>query len=179
MTTKTVPTKNYIDKEALQTALVEYQKVVKKHAKSGTEPPSPPNYIGHCILQICTRLSGRYNFADYSYRDLFIGEAIERCVMAIKTFDPKKSKSNAFNYFTMVAFRAMQKVINTEKHQNYIKHKYFADTFLSTGNITDESRMPHDVQDDDYTNRIIAEWEEKMLKKKQKEGPKGNAKKKK
>jgi hypothetical protein len=159
---------NYINNADLLVAIVEHQKAVKKHEKAGTIPPPPPDYIGKCILQICNKLSTRYNFVDYSYRDLFVGEAIERCVMAIRTFDAKKT-THAFNYLTMVAFRAMQKVINVEKHQNYIKHKYFASTFASPGNLEGE---PHDVQDDDYTNRIISEYEEKLQAKKNKEGPK-------
>ena len=88
--------------------------------------------------------------------------------MAIKTFNPKKT-DKAFNYLTMVAYRAMQKVINVEKHQNYIKHKYFASTMASTGNI---DGMAHDVQDNEYTTRIITDYEDKLTAKKQKEGPK-------
>jgi hypothetical protein len=156
---------NYINNADLLAAIVAYQKLVRKHAKAKTEPPPPPDYIGKCILQICTRLSTRYNFVDYSYRDLFVGEAIERCVMAIKTFNPKKT-DKAFNYLTMVAYRAMQKVINVEKHQNYIKHKYFASTMINTGNI---DGMQHDVQDNEYTTRIISEYEDKLQDKKNKE----------
>lgn len=156
---------NYINNTDLLEAITKYQKLVRKHKKDGTEAPPPPDYIGKCILQICTRLSTRYNFVDYSYRDLFVGEAIERCVMAIKTFNPKKT-DKAFNYLTMVAYRAMQKVINVEKHQNYIKHKYFAATITSPGNI---DGMSHDIQDNEYTTRIITEYEDKLEAKKQKE----------
>ena len=155
--------KNYINNDDLYAAICTYQKLVRKCVREKTEPPPPPDYIGKCILQICNRLSTRYNFVDYSYRDLFVGEAVERCVMAIKTFNPKKT-DKAFNYLTMVAYRAMQKVINVEKHQNYIRQKYLMSTIPNAGNV---DGMPHDIQDNDYAIRIISEYEDKLAKKKE------------
>ena len=151
-------TKNYINNEDLMKAIINHQTLCKKHKKEERTPPTPSDYIGKCILDICNRLSTRYNFINYSYRDMMVGEATERCIKAINNFDIKKS-NKAFTYLTYVAFHAMQHVINIEKHQNYIKHKHS----MTVTSRENPDGLPHDTARNEVSDRIIAEYEEKML----------------
>lgn len=104
-------------------------------------------------MKICHGLSTRYNFVNYSYRDLFVSEAQERCIMAIKTFNLEKS-DKAFTYLTYVAFHAMQKVINDEKKYNYTKHKYFQSQYTMSEDMANQEL-------NEVSDRIIDEFETK------------------
>jgi len=94
-----------------------------------------PNYIGECILLICTKLSFSPNFINYSYREDMIADAIENCIRYINNFKPvltkadqndpnRVKKSNPFSYFTMYAYNAFIRRIEKEKGVQRIKAKY-------------------------------------------------------
>ena len=85
------------------------------------------NYIGECIVKICTNLSYSNNFIGYTYRDEFIEDAIENCIKYIKSFDPNKSK-HAFTYFSKVAYYAFLRRLKKEKEEQRVKFKMMSDS---------------------------------------------------
>lgn len=102
---------------------VEFTKKISEFAKAKADDETMtlrihPNgdYIGHCIMEICTNLAKLANFCNYTYKDEMISDAIENCVKACKNFDPEKS-SNAFGYFTQIASWAFIRRIQKEKKQ--------------------------------------------------------------
>jgi hypothetical protein len=152
---------NYINNGDLVLSIVEWQKSCEGLDKD--DWPILPDYIGKAILMIAGKLGSRGNFSGYSYRDEMVSDAIESCLKAVKNFDaalvgPKTGKiNNAFNYLSMVAFRAMQRRIIVEKAANATKHKNFLHHHILDG---------LDASDTEVSNRIIAEFEEKHLQKK-------------
>lgn len=120
-----LPKNMYVDNKALLACLETYHEEKKARAEAGLPEPQKPEFAGKCIIDVCERLSTRWNFVNYTYRDELVGEAITNCTLAIDCFDPKKSRY-PFTYLTIVAFRAMVRTILREKKQNYIKHKNMA-----------------------------------------------------
>ena len=158
---------NYINNADLVVSIVEWQNSCEGLDKK--DWPILPDYIGRAILLIANKLGTRGNFSGYSYRDEMISDAIESCLKAVKNFDatlvgPKTGKiNNAFNYLSMVAFRAMQRRIIVEGAANATKHKNFLHHHILDG---------LDASDTEVSNRIIAEFEEKHLQKKLTKEPK-------
>lgn len=134
---------NYVDNKKFLKVLVDYKKDVKSAEKSGSPKPPIPEYIGECLLLIANRLATRPNFINYTYKDEFVGDAMENCFTYLLNFNPKKSK-NPFAYFTQIIYFAFLRRIRREKMQLYIKHKtlvncYFDDTLTT--------KLRHDNQD--------------------------------
>jgi hypothetical protein len=157
MIKKKIPA-HYVDNAALQKALIEWKKQCVLATKTGKEWPRPSDYIGSCILKICSELSSRYNFVLYSYKDEMVSDGIESCINAIKNFNPRKGK--AFDYLTMVAFRAFQRRILIERKQQYVKSKNFVYTY-TLANLN--GQIHEGGIDNEYTNKVIDEYESKHL----------------
>ena len=119
---KKTPSNHYIDNNEFLAVLVKYQKDVRRAKRNKENKPPIPNYIGECFMKIAEHLSYRTNFANYSYRDEMIADAIENCLMYFENFDPKKSK-NPFAYFTQIVYYAFIRRISKEKKQQYVKYK--------------------------------------------------------
>ncbi len=117
---------HYIDNNRFLSEIIEHRKVVAKAKKEGTKPPGVSNYIGQCFLDIANNLSKKPNFANYSFKEEMVGDAVENCIMYATNFDPKKSK-NPFAFFTQITFYAFLRRIQKEKKQLYIKLKCFED----------------------------------------------------
>jgi hypothetical protein len=107
---------HYVCNKDFLAAIVEYRKKVFASRENGTPPPQIPDYIGDCLLKMATRYSYKPNFANYSYRDEMISDAVENSIQYFMNFDPAKS-SNPFAYFTTVIDRAFIRRINKEKRQ--------------------------------------------------------------
>lgn len=105
------------------------------------------DYIGDCIVKICTNLAYSSNFIGYTYRDELIDDGIENCIKYIRTFDPTRSKY-AFTYFSKVAYYAFIRRLKKEKEQQYIKYKLISDSIMlneflySSADIEDASIQP-------------------------------------
>lgn len=151
---------NYINNDDLVKAILDWQFKCRDADQIGKEWPRQSDYIGRCIMQICNGLASRYNFANYSYRDEFVDDGIEACVNAIKSFNIEKT-NKAFVYLTMVAFRAFQRRIIFERKQNAVKHKNFQHNFTLAaldGRLVDSGMQPNE-----YSNRVIDEYETKHM----------------
>ncbi len=149
---------HYVNNKDLVTAICLWQQNCKKADKAKRERPRPNEYIGKCILLICNGLASKHNFARFSYRDEFVSDGIEACCKAIKNFDITKTEK-AFVYLTMVAFRAFQRRIIDERKQHAIKHKNFQHRNM----IADLDGQIHENIDNEYSSRIIDEFETKHL----------------
>lgn len=140
----------YIDNGKFLAVLIDYRNKLKLDPLTRI-----PEYIGKCILLICGRLATRGNFSGYTYRDELVDDAIEDCVMAVKNFDPEKSK-NPYGYFTRIAWFAFLQRIYHEKKQNYIKHKNFQNSHL-----LDDIDMK---LTSDLSEKVIGEFEDNITK---------------
>jgi hypothetical protein len=117
---------HYIDNQRFLAEISDHRKAVNKAKKAGERPPGVTDYIGQCFLDIANNLAKKPNFANYSFKDEMIGDAVENCIMYATNFDPKKSK-NPFAFFTQITFYAFLRRIQKEKKQLYIKLKCFED----------------------------------------------------
>lgn len=113
---------HYVNNKELYLKLVERRQQCQEAREKGVPLPKVDNYLGKVILDISNRLSYRYNFINYTYRDEMVCDAIENCLDVIDKFDPEKS-TNPFAYFTKIAFRAFVRRIQREKKQQLIKNK--------------------------------------------------------
>lgn len=164
MTKKRV-THNYIDKKKFHAEMTKYRLAAIAAEEQGADKPRINNYLGSCFYLICENLSRRPNFANYSYREEMVGDAIENCLSAIDNFDPNEKKQNPFGYFSLIAWRAFVRRIKSEQKQNYIKHKAIQ-TYSLYDNQYDQNWDGGDVSNNDVSNRIIESFENKLKSKK-------------
>lgn len=157
--------KHYINNEEFLKSLTEYRKSVRKAKREKIEKPAIPNYIGECFMKIANHLATKPNFANYSFRDEMVGDAIENCLMYFENFDPKKSK-NPFAYFTQIVFYAFLRRIAKENKNQYVKYKIFENQILHSGELTateENSLKPSEI----YANisEFTTNFEQKQKKK--------------
>ena len=117
---------HYIDNKRFLKEITEHRKAVRRANRAGEKPPGVTDYIGQCFLDIANNLAKKPNFANYSFKEEMVGDAVENCIMYATNFDPKKSK-NPFAFFTQITFYAFLRRISKEKKQLYIKLKCFED----------------------------------------------------
>lgn len=113
---------NYVDNKKFYEAFVARKIKVDAALLAGEDVPRIDDYIGKCIYDICTHLSYKPNFINYSYRSEMISDALENCVVAVDKFDSEKY-DNPFAYFTQIAFWAFLRRIEAEQKQQYLKFK--------------------------------------------------------
>jgi hypothetical protein len=156
-----------------------YREIVQAAKAEGRELPRIPEYIGECFYKIATRLSTKYRFANYTYRDEMISDAIENCVMVVNGFDPNKS-NNPFAYFTQVIRNAFFRRIMKEKKQQYVKYrsmqKMTIDSGLSLHQEMDDARsIENSYLTMEHVNEFIKDYENylQVTKEKSKKAKKG------
>ena len=171
--------RHYINNKKMYEEFCKYRERVQAAKADGKELPRIPEYIGECFYKIATRLSTKYRFANYTYRDEMISDAIENCVMAVNGFDPNKS-NNPFAYFTQVIRNAFFRRIMKEKKQTYIKYrsmqKMTIDGGLSLQQEMDEARsVENSYLTMDHVNEFIKDYENylQVTKEKSKKAKKG------
>lgn len=158
---------HYVNNAEMLAAVTQYRADLAKSKEDGTEAPRIPEYLGECILKIATRLSRKYNFINYSYRDDMILDGIENCMQCMHSFDPTKS-SNPFSYFTQVIYFAFLRRIAKEKKQSYIRGKLIQDMAFESFEL-----QGHD-DDADFKNAYTAfiqshqNFDDSFIKKKEK-----------
>lgn len=158
---------HYVNNAEMLAAVTKYRAELAKSKEDGTEAPRIPEYLGECILKIATRLSRKYNFINYSYRDDMILDGIENCMQCMHSFDPTKS-SNPFSYFTQVIYFAFLRRIAKEKKQSYIRGKLIQDMAFESFEL-----QGHD-DDADFKNAYTAfiqthqNFDDSFIKKKEK-----------
>lgn len=158
---------HYVNNAEMLVAIKQYKADLEEARAAGKEDPRIPEYLGECVLKIATRLSHKYNFVNYSYRDDMILDGIENCIQCMHSFDPNKS-SNPFSYFTQVIYFAFLRRIAKEKKQSYIKGKLIQEMPFESFEL-----QGHD-DDTDFVNAYSAfiqahqNFDDSFIKKKEK-----------
>lgn len=160
-------TRNYVNNKDLLEALIAYQKQCKEAEDAGDELPRVPDYVGTCIFQIATRLATKPNFSGYSYKDDMISDGIENCLLYINNFNPEKSQ-NPFAYFTQIIWYAFLRRIAKEKKQMYIRFKSSQNMIAAGETYSGEDITLHLNTAADYMNNFIEDFEDKLVKDKEK-----------
>ena len=155
--------KHYINNRTLLEELVKHRENCAKAAADGLIKPRIPEYIGECFFKIATRLSTKWKFVNYTYRDEMISDAIENCVAVVHNFDPSKS-SNPFAYFTQIIGNAFIRRIMKEKKQTYVKYKYmqkmmFDGGLATQGDIEEIKEIDSTYANMDHVNDLIRDYE--------------------
>lgn len=165
-------TKHYVDNKKLFVVMVKYKTAYKKHkiaqnkSKQSLAPPQIPEYVGECLLMIADRLSHKPNFANYTFREDMISDAIENCILYMHNFDPKKSQ-NPFAYFTQIIHYAFIRRIEREKKHSYIKYKYALHRAQQKDDYVVEGGESFDIKDSAWTSyenvhEFIRSYEDKL-----------------
>ena len=159
---------NYIDNDKFYNVMVEYKTKVREYEANGSvgDPPKIPNYIGECIYLIATRLSTKPSFVGYSYREEFVGDAIENCIKYLNNFNEQKY-NKPFAYFTMICWRAFLRRIWLEKKQQYVRYKLIEKQSLTNDMVEMSDDEFHNVvasqiDNSDHVNKLIQEFEGKL-----------------
>ena len=154
----------YINNKEFYAMLVEYRDMCLMAEEAEKPQPRIPNKIGEAFILIATRLSNKGNFVGYTYKDEMVSDAIENCIVAVRSFDPDKSK-NPFAYFTQIVWYAFLRRIEKEKKQTYIKYKTL-ESFMLECDLSDEEGDPFanfDIVNEKMTP-IIEKYEAKKEK---------------
>jgi len=114
---------HYVDNKKLFNTIIAYQKKVAKAKEKKRPVPHVPEYIGECLLEIAKRLSSKANFANYTFRDDMVSDAVENGLLYMHNFNAAKSQ-NPFAYFTQITHYAFIRRIEREKKYVYTKYKY-------------------------------------------------------
>lgn len=166
--------RHYVDKAAFYQALVKRSELVKAADDKGIPRPQANDFIGTCIIDICTNLAKKHQFNGYHFKDEMIADAIYHCIRYIDSFNIEKS-DNPFSYFTQAAYYQFIKRIQQEKEQLYIRCKatmgsaIFNESSEGDG-LADNARHIHDNMDmdTDFMDAFIDEYEMKDAAKKEK-----------
>jgi DNA-directed RNA polymerase specialized sigma24 family protein len=140
----------YVSNPDLYKAYCDWHIGILEAKKQEEEIPEMPRYIAESIMKICTRLSYRPNFINYSYKEEMIGDAIENCIRTAKNFNPEKS-TNPFSFITTIAWNAFLRRIQSEQKQSHIKAKMIEE--LPMDELMDVQE--HDEETLSYHNQFI------------------------
>ena len=91
-------------------------------SKQRGENPNISEYVGECILLMVENMAKRPNFSGYTYKEEMMGDAIEKSIASIKSFNPNRS-NNPFGWLSRTIWHAFIKRIGDEKKEHAIKHK--------------------------------------------------------
>lgn len=159
--------RHYINNKTLYEELCKYKERVEVAKKEGKEIPRIPEYIGECFYKIATRLSTKYRFVNYTYRDEMISDAIENCVMVVHNFDPTKS-NNPFAYFTQIIRNAFFRRIMKEKKQTYVKYRSMQKMTIEGGlsfqqELEDMKTVENSYLTMEHVNEFIKDYENYLV----------------
>jgi hypothetical protein len=159
--------RHYINNKTLYEELCKYKERVEQARREGKELPRIPEYIGECFYKIATRLSTKYRFVNYTYRDEMISDAIENCVMVVNNFDPTKS-NNPFAYFTQIIRNAFFRRIMKEKKQTYVKYRSMQKMTIEGGlsfqqELEDMKTVENSYLTMEHVNEFIKDYENYLV----------------
>jgi len=117
---------NYVNNKKFTKDIIEFVKARTEDDTITLRIHPAGEYIGHCIMEICNNLAKKANFVNYTYKEEMIADGIENCIKAAMNFNCEKS-SNAFGYFTQIAFNAFIRRIQKEKKQAVRKLQLLSD----------------------------------------------------
>lgn len=138
---KNLPPNHYLDKVEMSNAIRAYRQKCTECETAGLETPQIPEYIGQCLLDICTGFSMRPNFSGYSFREEMVSDAIVVCLKYVRSFDPDMvSKITGYlvsplAYFTQCAYHAFINRITKEANEAKIKLELVKSMDLDTFSV--------------------------------------------
>lgn len=112
----------YIDNKKFYEAMIDYIDDLSYAKKHDKEPSNMSEYLGECFLNISSRLVYKNNFINYTFRDDFISDGIENCILYAHNFNYNKSK-NPFSYFTQIVYYSFVRRIKKERRQMQLKYR--------------------------------------------------------
>lgn len=145
----------YVDNKKFAEEYSIWKKRLLQARENGEPDPRITEYLGECILKICTRLTYSPKFYNYTWKDQFITNALENCIRYFDRFDETKISKRTgkltagpFSYFTTVAYWAFVRTILTEKNLYRIKQKYIS----NMSSVISEIR---DYDSEDFDNEYV------------------------
>jgi DNA-directed RNA polymerase specialized sigma24 family protein len=110
----------YVSNKKLTADLTEWVKA-RKQAIANNEPlPRLPESVGEAALMMSHRISLKFNFVHYTFRDEMVSDAVVAIVSYAHNFNPDRSQ-NAFAYFTQIINNAYIRRIQKEQKQTVVK----------------------------------------------------------
>jgi len=155
--------RNFINNADFTEALRDFRRKLEKNPEV-----IPSDYIGKCIIALCTNLTRHRRFSGYTHgwKDMMISDGIMDCVRCIRGFDP--DRGSAFAYFTRAAWNAFRRRIDEEKTATYVKHKNMQNMHLN-------GEIDSDISNNDLSNSVIKEFEDYRIVKKDRRAAKREA----
>lgn len=158
---------NYINNKKFSQEVHNYILKVRSAREAGEEIPRIPEIIGQGFVQICTGLSNRSNFVNYTYKDECVADALEDCVRRIENFNvdavTRSGTPNAFAYFTQIAYYAFLRRLNVEKEQIRGKRQLIENMEISDFITEDFNSDHHDAAPEEYLNVLLAQQLEREI----------------
>lgn len=136
----------YVDNKKLSKELGVWAKRVREQIECGDKPEKMTDYIAECVYLICSNMSYKSSFINYTYKEDMIGDAIENCVRYIKNFDNEKN-NNAFGYISTIAYYAFIRRIKNE-NKRHIEHLLYVRKTFSEDDIRTalDADNPNDIK---------------------------------
>jgi DNA-directed RNA polymerase specialized sigma24 family protein len=105
----------------------EFYNELKQYLKEKNKNPELhiPEHLSELIYILIYNLTFNRKFINYTFKDLFISEAMYTCLRYIDKFDVTKY-TNPFAYFTQIAYNCFLTIIINEKKQSKIKDKLWS-----------------------------------------------------
>ena len=158
--------RHYVSKEDFYQALIARSKLVQEAEDADEPKPQANDFIGTCVIDICTNLAKKHQFSGYHFKDEMIADAIYHCIRYIDSFNVEKS-DNPFSYFTQAAYYQFIKRIQQEKEQLYIRCKATQSSAMMSETAEADSAgndKPANIlgdMDTDFMDTYITEYEAK------------------
>jgi hypothetical protein len=140
------PTVNYVDNKEFLALLIKYKTERDECIKNNKTLPIIPNEIGHIIIQLANRISTRFNFVNYTYRDEMVSDGILNAVEAVHKFKIEKS-SNPFGYFGKIIWWAFARRITKEKRDHKMRDEIMFD--INTEFYSSQEGQEYNVSSDE------------------------------
>lgn len=137
---------NYVDNKEFLSLLISYREARQVSIDNGTKLPTIPNKLGHIFIQIANKLSTRYNFVNYTYRDEMVSDGILNAIEAVHKFNPDLSQ-NPFGYFTKIIFWAFVRRIEHEKRDHKMRDDMMFD--ITNDFYVTQNGESYDLQTDE------------------------------
>lgn len=154
----------YVDNELFTSEYIKWKKQLIEARANNLPDPKITEYLGECILKICTRLTYMPSFYNYTYKDQFISDALENCIKCFANFDENaiskrtgKKTSGPFSYFTTIAYWAFVRTIKFEKNQFRIKQKYISRLSNVVSEISEYGSEDYDNEYINYLKNLLDE----------------------
>jgi hypothetical protein len=154
---------HYINNKEFAAALTEHRKNWLASQEQGTPAPVVPDAIASQFLLLAKKLSTRFNFSGYSWKDDMISDAVISCLRSAHKFNSEVSP-NAFGFFNILCWRAFVDVIKIEKEHSYIKAKMFYAIPEDSFDVQDQ-----DVDDFSFVQEFIPYFDVQDFEKKDQE----------